>query len=273
MSDKKSNLTIVSACFYDDETPAFRLIESCKHFGLNLSLYGIKEFGNNWRNMKVVKLLEHLETITTEYMLYTDAGDSWMYADEKLILRGFNRYHKCDILIGGERSMYPVFDCDYPKASASDFGFGPNNLHTDLKPTTMRFACAGGFMGKTTKVKKALKRLLELSPDENDQLLWHLLFLSKEMRVKIDYSSTVFLNMANVELCEIYQFIPIKRVIKENILKAQTNGPFLGQHKFENISCIIHFNGGKGGSQNELNMIAAWDEWKSLQQNINEIIQ
>lgn len=221
-------LTVASACFYDNELPAQRLIHSCEKFNLNLSLYGIKQFGDNWRNMKVVKLLEHLESIESEYVLYTDASDSWMLFDEETIIKKFKK-HEADILISGERNVYPEISREYPKSY-----------------TSIRYLCAGSFMGKTECVKYALKLLLKYPEDSNDQLLWHHLFLDEKMNIKIDYTASVFLSMCGIDLDAIS-------------IVSHANNPPVILLETDEYPCVIHFNGGKGGSQNELNMIRAWE--------------
>lgn len=215
------NLTIVSACFYENAEPAEKLVISCDKLGLNLSLYGIGEEWGNWRNIKVVKLLEYLENITSEYVLYTDASDSWMLSPENVIIEKFLK-HDAKILVSGERSMFPFFECDYPKGTS-----------------TMRYICAGSFMGRTEDVKKLLSLLLEYGDDGNDQYLWHKLFLDNRFDIHINYSTDVFLTMANVSLDELTN--------RHLIFKETWHTP-----------CVIHFNGGKGGSDNEKNMEALW---------------
>lgn len=239
-------LTIVSAAFYDNEDPAWRLALSCQQMALPLSIYGIKEFGENWRNMKVLKLLEHLENIDTEYMLYTDSADSWMLANEEQIMSKFKGM-QTDILVSGERSMYPFFDCDYPKA-----------------PTTLRYICAGGFMGRTKSVKKLLKELLKYGDDGNDQFLWHKLFLDARFDIKIDHLASVFLAMGSVSMDEIKIAIAIEDKPPKLNEEYQFGPPYIEFKETKNWPCVIHFNGGKGGSPNEVNMLQTWDRWQHL---------
>lgn len=220
----QDKLTIVSACFYSDMKYAHYVQHSCEKLSLLFSPYGFKETGGNWRNMKVVKLLPHLETVQTPYVLYTDAADSWLLQPEHIILEKFLHKH-CDVLVAGERSLYPShYSLEvYPEA-----------------PTTMRYLCAGSFIGKTENVKEALQLMLQDSiQDENDQLLWHRLFLSQQMKIKIDYWADVFLSMGGVSPAE----------ITTNPIHFKETG---------SVPCLIHFNGGKGGSPNEQAMLKIW---------------
>lgn len=229
-------LTIVSACFYGDMKFAHYVAHSCEKLSLLFSPYGLKETGGNWRNMKVVKLLPHLETVQTPYVLYTDAADSWLLQPEHIILEKFLHKH-CDVLVAGERSLYPShYSLEvYPEA-----------------PTTMRYLCAGSFIGKTENVKEALQLMLQDSvQDENDQLLWHRLFLSQHMNIKIDYQADVFLSMGGVSLDEIKVFDNPRSVV---YLETGTQ------------PSVIHFNGGKGGSPNDQAMLKTWEamQWDKV---------
>jgi hypothetical protein len=108
----------------------------------------------------------------------------------------------------------------------------------------MRYICAGAFIGNTEKVKAALQLMLQDTvQDENDQLLWHRLFLAQHLNIKIDHWADVFLSMGGVSEAE----------ITTNPVAFKETG---------SMPCVIHFNGGKGGSPNEQLMLKTWEAMK-----------
>lgn len=130
---RMNDFTVVSACFYKDTKPAWRLIKSCEQRGIPLHLYGVGETFQSWWDAKVVRLIEELKKLPHKYVMYTDAADTWCIdVCSKYTVQWFMEQFPEYIVISGEKKCYPLgelydwFDClsPYPYPNAGQF-FGP----------------------------------------------------------------------------------------------------------------------------------------------------
>ena len=175
-------MRVVSPCFYENNFPARRLINSCEKFGYNLHLYGQRETFSNWYEVKVVRLLEELKTLDDEYVIYADAADTWfikppMFIEDLLDYSG-------RIVISSETQCYP------------DSSFAPTFAHI---PGAYKYPCAGLFVGEREYIIDWLEYFKTLDFGTNDQAYWiYVLALNDEdVDIDIDFGCDFFQTMAN----------------------------------------------------------------------------
>lgn len=162
------NFTVVSACFYPDTKPAWRLIKSCEQRGIPLHLYGVGETFQSWWDAKVVRLIEELKRLPHEYVMYTDAADTWCVST--LFPHWCPR--EDGVLVSGERSCFPpgmVLSNRLPTRCYPE----PRCPYEREWKGNLPFPCAGQFTGKRDAVISALESLRRIPEHEtNDQASW-----------------------------------------------------------------------------------------------------
>lgn len=232
------NLLVVTACLAGNTKQIERLQESCEFNKLDFAYYGVKERFVNWYDAKIVKLAEFLKTKESEYkyVVYTDGFDSWALKDEQTILDTFNSFNT-RLVIAGETNNYPL------KLDREDY------------ETPFRYPCAGQFMGETKTVIDALEVMktnysnIDI-PDgskHNDQALWQIYCYREGIR--IDHKAKLFLSAGS---------LPLSKLCFTN---DEVTTPLT-----KNSPCFIHFNGPKGGSENERNMDMFYDLWLDVRE-------
>lgn len=222
-------LTVVTACLWGDTKPIERWMDSCQRFGLDYSYYGVEERFVNWKETKIDRLITHLQDLDSEVVMFTDGFDSWMLGGEEEILTDFESFGS-DIVLSAERRQYPNIEwgMEFPDSE-----------------TSFRYPCAGGFIGKRKALIDALNTLrtkymnVEFGDKgsehkSNDQTLWTVAYLRRDLNFVLDHGNYIFLNMNGVSLNELDLFDGVIRV-------RETDMP----------PSVIHFNGPKGGSDTE----------------------
>lgn len=200
------NLQVISACFYADVSPARRLIQSCQRFGLPLHLYGVGEPCKSWFDAKVTRLIQELEKLDADVVLYTDAADSFLVAPLPDI--------DC-VEISGERNCWP------DGTLSRLFDFGRNSV-------TYKYPNAGGFCGPRLGVIENLSALPEVS--ENDQECWHHAYRDHcGVYAAIDGDAEIFQTMDGE--------------ILGGTLAKRSDGRLVNLYTMTTPS-IVHFNGG-----------------------------
>jgi hypothetical protein len=224
-------LCVVAAAFYEDASQIQLLVESCRELKLPLHLYGEGEVFANLREAKVLRLHEKLEKLKAEYILVTDAADSFLLAKESEILHKFFDFGK-PIVISAEKTCYPQCSLAtrYPISS-----------------TPWRYANSGGYIGKRDDLITLLRMLAKMKPEgqfrrsrdwENDQLLLSLAYCDgvkyEKNGLALDNHCVIFQTMrgANLEYGREFVWNENGRLVNK----------FTGT-----VPSVLHFNGNTPG--------------------------
>lgn len=231
------DLTVVTACFWDNDSKIKDLATSCKMSGVDLNYYGVKKIFTSWYQAKVEELIPFLRTLPYDYVLYVDGFDSLILTKKKKIMENFFKYDQ-DVVLSAEKNCYPL----------EDYIDMFNRYHSGYS-----FPCAGGFMGKRTVLIDILESFkkyqnIAFSKDkpldynrQNDQAYWQMAYLKGDLDniARLDVSCHIFANMGGES--------------PSDVLERTTHGykhKQTGSHPN-----VIHFNGPKGGSDNEKNQL------------------
>jgi len=231
------DLTIVAPAYYPDFLKCGMLIDSCKHFKLNLHLYGQGEEWPWYFNAKVIQLAKELEQIDSEYIMVCDADDAFVMAYESEIMHKYTNITS-KILVSADR------------IGKGDELF-PQCLFRDLYPpstTPWRYCNSGGYIGKKANILDLLQTMASTeeasfipvwrSKDwSNDQFRMSVCFLNG-YDLKIDTECKVFQTMGCIEPHE-YKWGPPNgvRTVTQYFLNTVTHS----------YPCVIHFNGNAPG--------------------------
>ena len=235
-----SDLLICTANFAKggNEDALVRLKESCTFYGLGFEWYGDNSTERNWMAWKVHKLIDFLEGISHPYVLYTDGWDSWMLANEKIILDTYQSFEK-PVVVGGHQHLYPYSLWTHMGIKHDDF---------PEAPTRFKFCCAGQFMGERESLIETLSILRDIyTEDVNDQGAWNTGIATRAIThiAEIDYECKLFLTLSGISH-EQLQFDKENRAVFQ-----ETGSRPIG----------VHFGGAKGGSSNSVNMESFYDRW------------
>lgn len=209
---------------FDNNPDSHKLATSANKYGYNLSFVGNGHSFKDFRAAKIDLLLNEIKGVKEKYVMYTDGLDSWFLRGD--ILKEYKKFNS-PIVISGNRDHYPSTNLytKYPEA-----------------PTSVRYICSSQIIG----TKESLVQALELMQNEykgfTDQEGWNLLYVKKMVKMKIDHSCKLFLNMTNVLENEISNFV-------FNETKSRP--------------CSIHFGGPKGGSPNAILMNKMYNRWSN----------
>lgn len=225
-------LTVVSPAFYSTPEPYRMLVDSCKHYNLNLHLYGVGEPWTWYTDAKVFRLAHEIKNIDSEYILVCDADDAFFMAGEKEILYKYQDTGS-KILVSADRqqdegdSRYPqlIFRKMYPASS-----------------TPWRYCNSGGYLGKKDDILDLLDAMATVQhPDyipvwrskdwSNDQFRMSVVYLNG-YSLRIDTHCNVFQTMGCSE--------PGEMKWRGSYLMNRVTGTF---------PCIIHFNGNALGME------------------------
>lgn len=222
------DLKVLTACFYPPFADThFRLRSTSGIFGVPIHCYGIGERFESWRQAKVTRLIQELESVHEQYMLYTDASDTWFTGGKDAIMEGFASYG-ARLLISAERECYPFPD-----------------LHDQFPDDVgvYRFPNAGQFMGETAYVLDVLRDIdatYHGRHDYNDQAYWLCGFADGRIQDgKIDHQCRVFQTTANETIGEDIEFS--QGVARLRNMITGTN------------PSLVHFNG--GGKEERMNEV------------------
>ena len=151
-----SDICVMTACFYPDESQAWRLSESCRNFGIPLRTYGVGESFTSWRHAKMLSLIDEIKNAKKDfrYILYTDANDTWFLNGLDIFIERFLKI-AATVVNDGVVSSYPMAvvsgekDC-YPFDNLS-------SVFPDRGP--FRYPNAGQFFGDAKYIQKKLTTL------------------------------------------------------------------------------------------------------------------
>ena len=189
------NLTVLSATFYKNESLFAPMKDSCERMGLPLVMYGLGEGFPGFYEGKVVRLLEALRGVDTEYVLFCDARDTVILRDEKAIVDAYKSAAKSTgskIVFCADRKCFP-----YPELSGvfEKIGEGHTASTCLWKGANVRrvFLNAGVFMSTRKYLVKCLNRLMSMyAPEqtdfpEDDQGWWCRAVAQGLVDISIDY--------------------------------------------------------------------------------------
>lgn len=221
-----SKLTVVSPAYYESEESYKLLVDSCKHYKLNLHLYGMGEPCTTLVDMKIEQLILEIEDIDSEYIMVCDAGDAFVMAYEKEILYKYHNTSK-SILVSADRqqdegdSKYPqsVFRDRYPRSA-----------------TPWRYCNSGGYIGEKDKVLDLLDKMLGVNHSDfmpvwrskdwdNDQFRMSIVYL-RGYSLTVDTHCNLFQTMGCIEPGEV-----------------KWCGSYFMNKVTGTFPCVIHFNG------------------------------
>jgi len=174
-----SDLTILSAAFYDSPDQYKHLVDSCRQLGLNLVLFGQGEPWRWWRH-KTERTLDTLRRVATPYVLVTDSGDAFMCHGEEEIMRRYLKFGG-HLVIGTEEGCWPAPELKprYPVGSS-------------------RYVNGGGYMGTAQMVQALLEEMLAIDDsNEDEQYRMTLAYLDNSDRICLDSHSSIFLTMSD----------------------------------------------------------------------------
>lgn len=221
------NDLLVVSCNMMNPQDAHMLVKSCEVYGYPLQFYGHHGGFYNFRQIKIDMLLDILKGVHSEYVMYTDAFDSWFLKPN--ILEIYKTFDK-PVVVSGNKDHYPhtTLYTGFPEAL-----------------TSFRYICCSQFIGPTDKVIQTIETIRDKWSGHTDQEGWHYCYVNGWIDAEIDHYCKLFLNMTRVTLDDID--------VTGNIRLKETN--------IEPAS--IHFGGPKGGDPNEINMKRVYEIWRS----------
>src|ERR1700751_4193390 len=219
-------LCVIAAAYYSDDSPCELLKESCELLKIPLHLYGLGQPFASLREAKVVQLKRELGKLDTEYVLVTDASDTFLVAKGDEILEKFAR-RSCRIMVSAEKNCYPVT---------------LDEMHNPKYISTMpwKYLNSGGYIGKREDVIDLLQVLLEIKSDrrmfrsrdrDNDQYLLSIAYLLSLYPISLD------------RFCDVFQTL-WPGIGKE--FGWDQNGRLVNTIT-SSRPCVLHFNGNAPG--------------------------
>lgn len=240
LSEAMGKLIVVTACFHYNDSPIFRLRDSCKAFGIDFVYYGLKEVFHNWRQAKLERLAQVLPGLTQDYdyTLFTDGFDSFVLRPEVEIIEEFEKLN-ASVVVSSELNCSPIASLaeQYPKTQSP-----------------FRFVCGGQFMGKTDDVINLVGGMVGKYKNYhraefqngNDQIDWTYAYLEKYQNLVLDSDCKLFFSTCGVS---------------DDKFEWQDNKLFL--KPTQSFPCVVHFNGPKGGLEtSQVYMDRLWREFK-----------
>jgi len=207
------------------------LSESCKVYGYDLNVYdsGEESYVNN-RQIKIDHNLKYLKKLKSEYVLFTDAWDSWMLGSPEKLIRKYQRHFAGKVVVAGNRDLSSRREEDKDKFESK---------------SSYKYICSGSYIGPRLKIIECLERMDKLYKERHsDQLGWIKLYLSDPKAFIIDSQCRLFQTMTLV-----YENDFILENKKWYNTETRTN------------PLIVHFAGPKGNSPNAVYMRETFDKW------------
>jgi hypothetical protein len=73
---KGLNYTILAPAFYNDWDKVRYLKKSAEFWKVPITFYGFDEVYKGWHNIQIERLIQEIEKVNTEWIIYTDASDA-----------------------------------------------------------------------------------------------------------------------------------------------------------------------------------------------------
>lgn len=212
--------------------PCKYFVESCKRFNLNYYLYGLGESWPWLYEAKVVRLIQEIEDINSQYVMICDGDDAFFLAGEDEIMEKYFQ-SKAKIIVSADRQQ-DEGDAKWPQSIFRD-RYPPS-------PTPWRYCNSGGYIGEKANILDLLYAMDNVkNPDyipiyrskdwSNDQFRMSLVYLQGWDGLVIDTKCNLFQTMGCIEPGEVgYQD-------NGRVLNTVTNS----------VPAVIHFNGNAPG--------------------------
>ena len=203
-------LTVVAPAFYPNPRQCHFLMDSCANLGLSYYLFGLGEQWPGAIEAKIIRLLWEIERLETEYVLMTDAGDSFVMADEDELLA---RTPAAPPVVSAEKNCWPQPQlAEYYPGSVSPW----------------RYVNSGGYIGTKEGVAGMLRAMHASLPSDDqgdDQFALSLAYLNGYPLI-LDTLCQVFQTAAGAGQDEFSW--------QGNRLRNNVTG---------STPCVLHFNG------------------------------
>ncbi len=168
-----------------DRDKAYRLVESCKIHGIDITVAGE---GEEWKGGDMTspggahkitllrKAIDHLPN--DDIVIFSDGYDSFLVNAEKIEEQIVARYlgFGSDIVFSGEKTCWPDASIANQYDTEGDYPY----------------LNSGGFIGSVEGIKNLIDSIGDYADSDDDQLLYTKAFLSKEHDIKIDVEGYIF---------------------------------------------------------------------------------
>lgn len=153
------NYTILAPAFYSSWDKVKYLKQSAERWNIPITFYGFDEVYKGWHNIQVDRLIEEVEKVDTEWVIYTDSSDA---------------------IINGD--YFPEPWADMVMSIESD-----------------RQVCAGGWIAKKAVILQKLNHLKDFKPCNecgpdgmNPQVKWRCILRWRPDYVALDVYREIF---------------------------------------------------------------------------------
>lgn len=146
-------------------------------------------------------ILDALQTIDTDYVLYADSRDAVLLRHPEEAIERFNAMQGCELLFGGDRINWPAL----PRFREFELGL-PGARDTDF-----RYLNGGAWVGRTKYCREFFARVVETPPIEeapdSEQGILKALLPDCVPAVRLDYRCAIIQNIGFV-LADIFDLEP-----------------------------------------------------------------
>jgi hypothetical protein len=192
----------ILSCAYEHPERAKLLQESCDHFGLPLVMCGGDDkWPGTFRKGKIIAAWEAILYLRKEFghVLWTDGFDSIVTANANKILSkfyvGLYAQSYAPMVFSVETNCYP------DSRLAGQYLENPCSRRDEIRYGPWKYLNAGGWIGRTDYVLKAIETALEHTPPrpecrDSDQYIWSRAFLDGMLpRTRLDHAFDIFRTM------------------------------------------------------------------------------
>jgi hypothetical protein len=154
------------------------LLQSCQRYGVKPVVLGMGSLWRGWCT-KLNLVYHHVtQASSSPYVLYVDGYDSVFQAGLPEIWKSYRGFN-APIVVSACTGCWP------DASIANQF---------PQSPTGVRFLNAGGFMGETRALVRALKIMgcPFVNENQDDQYLMARYFLTHQQEMRLDYHSEIF---------------------------------------------------------------------------------
>lgn len=244
------SLSVVTVAFYDNENEkneaCNRLQKTLKKFNIELKVFSGKT-PSSLQEAKIYKLINHLKTIDTEWVIFTDAKDVICVTNPIPKIELLQKYGK-KILLSAEIICWPE---EHLKDKF------PYTKHHNPPAPDYKHLNSGVILARTEDLINHLEILISImennpelkNPWRTDQNIWQYLYLEQDQ-----YGASIALDTdTNLSLSTFY--IPV-----DSIIESEENNVKIPKFTLTNgCPSFLHFNGPDKHDINRINAnICKW---------------
>lgn len=211
------------ALFGGDLQPCHYLLNSAKHFGIEVFPYAIPNWiYDGWFTIKIRHMLEALKLVDSEHVLYTDGRDAFFTGPMDEILDKYKSMGSPPLLIS---AAIKPFNSGWQEHWDDKFyAYYPDT------GTPYRFPNNGGYIAERAYIIDIFERmsLYEDKWGSDDAITWHEARLEGWPQYEIDSSCKIF------QTCDDGAALPDLEVRNGRLYNKTT----------DSHPCIFHYNGG-----------------------------